>query len=104
MDATRPSNVTWGSQTAEEDQTIALAAQVENVKGGLKLANNIVANYDKVMGTIMKNKPVKLRVNPTFKKIKKTLPKEGEPHENILAQMTIACSGKTRGTVGVCIT
>jgi len=81
--ATRPGSTTWGSRTAEEDRIVALAAQVESLKGGLKLADSIVANYGKVSAPITRNKPTKIKLDPTFEKLKKTPPKEGAPHERV---------------------
>ena len=82
---TREGANVWGSKSKEEDRIVALtseieALKVEALKGNLKLSDNITSNYGKG-STITRNKPQKLRVDPTFDKIKRTPPKDGEETE-----------------------
>jgi len=79
----------WGTKSKEEERIVALAAELEalkaeNLKGGLKLADNITAAYgNRGAAPLTKNKPMKLKVDPMFDKLKRTPPKEGEPLEKV---------------------
>lgn len=75
---TRQSKYVWGSSTKEENQIVALTAQVEQLKGNLKLAGQVARQYGKDKG-LTKNKKVKQRKDdPEIEALKKTPPKDGE--------------------------
>ena len=81
-------NHEWRSKSSEESEIIALKAEVGQLKGNLQLAGKIMKKYESTTlsgntNLFNKNKKKKFKVDNDFITMKKSPPKDDEPHERM---------------------
>ena len=80
----------WGSKSPEKSEIVALKAEVGQLKGNLQLAGKIMKKYESTTSSgttnVFKKKQKqkkKLKEVNDFITIKKSPPKDDEPHERM---------------------